>query len=115
MKSSVVFVVCFFLFLATDVMGQECRRCMPGAAPVIYQPRVYYQPYQLERASYYPISYPTPLRDYFFGTGYWQYQYRPMSYPGVRSSKPAEKSKPAKKSDGSGFSVLEPSHIRHRR
>ena len=48
------------------------------APPVIYQPRVTYQPYQLKSSTYTPKVYRTTVRNLFFGRGRWSHTYAPV-------------------------------------
>ena len=47
-------------------------------APVLYMPRVTWQPYQLQSSVYHPREYRTPLRNLLFGRGYMQNIYAPV-------------------------------------
>lgn len=51
-------------------------RCY-APAPVIYQPRVVYQPYQYRGTTVTPKVYHTPIRNWLFGTARVQHIYAP--------------------------------------
>ena len=64
-------------FAQAQCYGGRCF-APAGPAPVIYQPRVVYQPWQYRGSSYTPRNYQTPFRTMLFGRGVWRHHYTPQ-------------------------------------
>lgn len=87
-----LFAVLFAVLVTAFVFcGDAMAQCSGGSCatsfsqrifsppPVMYQPRVSYQPMQYQGSAYQQFQYPTPLRNLFFGFGSVHHQYAPFN------------------------------------
>lgn len=88
MKFAAIAIAALLIPIAADQAEAQVTVCVGGGcgvqvqaaapAPIMYQPRVVYQPYRHVGTTVSEIRYPTPIRNWWRGRYAVQYQYAPV-------------------------------------